>query len=73
MAGFGEIVVFYVRCPIVIATPSHGTAYDKAGKGIASPDNLRAAIELAAALAQRRKNIGGKRYNTDLTSKAGEH
>ena len=61
MAGFGEIVVFYVRCPIVIATPGHGTAYDIAGKGTASPDNLRAAIELAASLAQRRKNTGGKR------------
>lgn len=73
MAGFGEIVVFYVRCPIVIATPGHGTANDIAGKGIASPDNLRAAIDLTATMIQRRKNAGDKRYNTDLTSKTGEH
>lgn len=55
-AGFGEIVVLFVRSPIIITTPSHGPAYGKAGKGTADPDNLRASIELAASLAGRRKN-----------------
>lgn len=55
VASFGEIVIFFVRSPIVITTPSHGTAYGKAGKGTADPSNLRAAIEFAAFLAQRRK------------------
>jgi len=56
VAGFGEIVIFFVRSPIVITTLGHGTAYDKAGKGTADPNNLRVAIEMAAFLALRRKN-----------------
>ena len=40
--------------PIVRTSPDHGTAYDIAGKGIADPRSLIAAIELASALAQRR-------------------
>ena len=40
--------------PIVRTSPDHGTAYDIAGKGIASPASLIAAIELAATLALRR-------------------
>ena len=56
-ASFGEIVILFVRSPIIITTPSHGPAYGKAGKGTADPNNLRAAIELAASLAGRRKSI----------------
>ena len=55
MAGFGEIVVLFVRSPVIITTPSHGPAYGKAGKGTADPNNLRAAIEVAAFLAQRQQ------------------
>jgi len=40
--------------PIVRTSPDHGTAYDIAGKGVASPDSLIAAIRLAASLAARR-------------------
>jgi 4-hydroxythreonine-4-phosphate dehydrogenase len=40
--------------PIVRTSPDHGTAYDIAGKGIANPASLIAAIELAALLAARR-------------------
>jgi 4-hydroxythreonine-4-phosphate dehydrogenase len=40
--------------PIVRTSPDHGTAYDIAGKGVADPSSLIAAIELAASLAQRR-------------------
>jgi 4-hydroxythreonine-4-phosphate dehydrogenase len=40
--------------PIVRTSPDHGTAYDIAGKGIADPSSLIAAIELAAALSERR-------------------
>ena len=40
--------------PIVRTSPDHGTAYDIAGKGIANPASLIAAIELAATLATRR-------------------
>jgi 4-hydroxythreonine-4-phosphate dehydrogenase len=40
--------------PIVRTSPDHGTAYDIAGKGIADPSSLIAALELAADLAVRR-------------------
>ena len=40
--------------PIVRTSPDHGTAYDIAGKGIADPTSLLAAIDLAARLAERR-------------------
>jgi 4-hydroxythreonine-4-phosphate dehydrogenase len=54
-ASFGEIVILFVRSPVIITTPSHGPAYGKAGKGTADPKNLRASIALAASLAGRGK------------------
>jgi 4-hydroxythreonine-4-phosphate dehydrogenase len=39
--------------PIVRTSPDHGTAFDIAGKGMAEPASLIAAIELAAELARR--------------------
>ncbi len=41
--------------PIVRTSPDHGTAYDIAGKGLAHPTSLIAALELAAQLADRRR------------------
>jgi 4-hydroxythreonine-4-phosphate dehydrogenase len=40
--------------PIVRTSPDHGTAYDIAGKGVANPASLIAAIKLAAELGRRR-------------------
>ncbi|TCH98801.1 4-hydroxythreonine-4-phosphate dehydrogenase PdxA [Roseococcus sp. SYP-B2431] len=40
---------------IVRTSPDHGTALDIAGKGLASPDSLIAAIRLAAQLAENRR------------------
>ena len=45
--------------PIVRTSPDHGTAYDIAGKGIADPSSLIAALELAAELAARRVAVAG--------------
>jgi 4-hydroxythreonine-4-phosphate dehydrogenase len=44
--------------PIVRTSPDHGTAYDIAGKGVADPSSLIAAIALAAELADRRASGG---------------
>ena len=41
--------------PIVRTSPDHGTAFDIAGKGVADPTSLIAAIELAAELAESRE------------------
>jgi len=40
--------------PIVRTSPDHGTGFDIAGRGIARPDSLIAAIHLAAQIAARR-------------------
>src|SRR5271165_6539006 len=45
--------------PIVRTSPDHGTAYDIAGKGIADPSSLIAALDLAAQLAARRAATAG--------------
>jgi 4-hydroxythreonine-4-phosphate dehydrogenase len=37
--------------PFVRTSPDHGTAFDIAGSGTASPDSLAAALRLAARLA----------------------
>lgn len=42
--------------PIVRTSPDHGTAFDIAGKGVARPDSLIAALRLAGELAANRAN-----------------
>jgi 4-hydroxythreonine-4-phosphate dehydrogenase len=41
--------------PIVRASPDHGTGFDVAGRGVARPDSLIAALRVAAAIAARRQ------------------
>jgi 4-hydroxythreonine-4-phosphate dehydrogenase len=41
--------------PFIRTSPDHGTAFDIAGKGIARPDSLIAALRLAAEMAARRE------------------
>jgi 4-hydroxythreonine-4-phosphate dehydrogenase len=43
--------------PIVRASPDHGTGYDVAGKGVARPDSLIAAIRIADSIAARRSGL----------------
>ena len=40
--------------PIVRTSPDHGTAFDIAGRGLARPDSLIAAIRLADQIARAR-------------------
>ena len=44
--------------PFVRTSPDHGTAFDIAGKGVASPVSLVAALDLAAAMSRRRSAAG---------------
>lgn len=44
--------------PFVRTSPDHGTAFDIAGKGIAKPDSMLAAVQLAARLIQNRPQAG---------------
>ncbi len=50
MQGFHEGVNFSAGMRIVRTSPDHGTAYDIAGKGIAEPGSMIAAIHLARTI-----------------------
>jgi 4-hydroxythreonine-4-phosphate dehydrogenase len=54
LLGFDRGVTLLGGYPFPICTPAHGTAYDIAGKGIANVGAARAALLLAATMAQRR-------------------
>ena len=45
--------------PIVRTSPDHGTAFDVAGRGVADPSSMLAAVRLAADLAARRERGAG--------------
>jgi 4-hydroxythreonine-4-phosphate dehydrogenase len=49
--AFDEAVNVTLGLPFVRTSPDHGTAFDIAGKGIARPDSLIAALKLARQLA----------------------
>ena len=52
-AGFGHAVNVTLGLPVLRTSVDHGTALDIAGKGVADPGSLLAAVELAAQLAAR--------------------
>ncbi|MEM0922639.1 MAG: 4-hydroxythreonine-4-phosphate dehydrogenase PdxA [Pseudomonadota bacterium] len=51
---FDEGVNVTLGLPFLRTSPDHGTAYDIAGKGIADPSSLIAALEMAAQMAAAR-------------------
>ena len=51
--AFDEGVNVTLGLPFIRTSPDHGTAFDIAGKGVARPDSLVAALRLAARLAAR--------------------
>jgi len=53
LLGFDRGVTLLGGYPFPICTPAHGTAYDIAGKGVANVGAARAALLLAAQMAQR--------------------
>src|SRR5262249_22203207 len=57
LMGFDRGVTLLGGFPFPICTPAHGTAYDIAGKGIASVGATRAALLLAGEMAMRRRRL----------------
>jgi len=55
VAGFGQGVNVTLGLPFPRTAPDHGTALDIAGKGVADPSSMRAALELAVQLAARNR------------------
>jgi len=54
LMAFDRAVNTSIGLPFVRTSPDHGTAFDIAGKGIADATSMRAAIDLAIELVQRR-------------------
>lgn len=52
LLAFGHAVNVTIGLPIIRTSVDHGTAFDIAGKGIADPGSMIAAVKLAAQMAQ---------------------
>jgi 4-hydroxythreonine-4-phosphate dehydrogenase len=57
LMAFDRAVNTSIGLPFIRTSPDHGTAFDIAGKGIADPTSMKAAIELAAFLVSQRKVV----------------
>ncbi len=53
LVAFERGVNWTLGLPFVRTSPDHGTAFDIAGRGVADPSSMRAAIRLAVRLARR--------------------
>jgi 4-hydroxythreonine-4-phosphate dehydrogenase len=56
---FSDAVNVTLGLPIIRTSVDHGTAYDIAGKGVADPSSLKAAIGMALSMAKNRAAGGG--------------
>ena len=56
LMGFEQGVTVHGGLPCPITTPAHGTAYDIAGRGVANPQAMTNAFELAARMANSRRS-----------------
>jgi len=53
MAAFEKGVNVTLGLPFIRTSPDHGTAYDIAGRGIASPDSMKEAVKLAVSMVSK--------------------
>jgi 4-hydroxythreonine-4-phosphate dehydrogenase len=53
LVAFGQAVNVTLGLPIIRTSVDHGTAFDIAGKGVADPQSMIAAVRLAARLARQ--------------------
>lgn len=60
MIGFESGVNWTLGLPFIRTSPDHGTAFDIAGKGVANPSSMVAAIRLAKQLAKNRPPSASK-------------
>jgi len=61
LVAFGQAVNVTIGLPIIRTSVDHGTAFDIAGKGIADPESMVAAVLLAAQLAAGSASDGSRR------------
>jgi len=55
LLSFSDAVNITLGLPIIRTSVDHGTAYDIAGKGVADPSSLIAAIRMAARIVKHRR------------------
>jgi len=55
LLAFEEAVNITIGIPVIRTSPAHGTAFDIAGKGTASPASMKAAIRTAIYMARTKK------------------
>ena len=58
LMAFDKAVNTTIGLPFIRTSPDHGTAFDIAGKGIADASSMKAALLLAAQLANHRMSAG---------------
>jgi 4-hydroxythreonine-4-phosphate dehydrogenase len=56
LLGFEQAVNITIGIPIIRTSPAHGTAFDIAGRNLASPAGMKAAILTAIQMAKTKKN-----------------
>jgi len=62
--AFNSGVNYTAGLPFVRTSPAHGTAYDMAGKNMASPDSMRSAMYLAVEIYNNRTSHKDRNKNT---------
>jgi 4-hydroxythreonine-4-phosphate dehydrogenase len=65
LLAFGQAVNVTLGLPIIRTSVDHGTAFDIAGRGIADPESMIAAVLLAARLAGSRSAEASRSGTTD--------
>jgi 4-hydroxythreonine-4-phosphate dehydrogenase len=58
--AFDQAVNVTLGLPFIRTSPDHGTAFEIAGKGVARPDSLIAALKLARTLADHESRAGAR-------------
>ncbi|TFG48577.1 MAG: 4-hydroxythreonine-4-phosphate dehydrogenase, partial [Candidatus Brocadiia bacterium] len=61
LLAFYSAVNVTIGIPIIRTSPAHGTAFDIAGKNLANPNGMKAAIRTAISMAAVKKKFGFKR------------
>jgi 4-hydroxythreonine-4-phosphate dehydrogenase len=59
LLAFGNAVNVTIGLPIIRTSVDHGTAFDIAGRGVADPGSMIAAVKLAAEMVRLRQGSGG--------------
>jgi 4-hydroxythreonine-4-phosphate dehydrogenase len=57
LLDFENAVNVTIGVPIIRTAPAHGTAFDIAGKNLANPSGMKAAITTAIQMAGTKKNV----------------